>query len=94
MLFRSDAISTIRARIRSQLSPRHVPDEIHVIGEVPRTLSGKKLEVPVKAVLRGASPDSVISVDSLANPGSLTQFEGLAGLDGVAGSGAVDKPQA
>lgn len=72
-----DAISTIRARIRTQLSPRHVPDEVHVIGEVPRTLSGKKLEVPVKAVLRGVAPESVISIDSLANPGSLAQFDGL-----------------
>lgn len=76
--FDADAIEGIKARIRSELSPRHVPDEVHVIAEVPRTLSGKKLEVPVKAVLQGAAPDSVISVDSLANPGSLAQFEGLA----------------
>ncbi len=72
--FSDDLVATIRSRIRSELSPRHVPDEVQPISEVPRTLSGKKLEVPVKAVLRGAAPESVISVDSLANPGSLEQF--------------------
>jgi acetoacetyl-CoA synthetase len=64
----------IRARIREDCSPRHVPDEIHQIAEVPRTLSGKVLEVPVKRILMGAPVHESTSVGSLANPASLDYF--------------------
>jgi acetoacetyl-CoA synthetase len=61
----------IRRRMREHCSPRHVPDRIEQIPEVPRTLSNKKLEVPVKKILLGAAPDSAASRDSLANPDAL-----------------------
>ena len=51
-----DLVARIRSRIREDCSPRHVPDEIHAVAEVPRTLSGKVLEVPVKRILSGESP--------------------------------------
>jgi acetoacetyl-CoA synthetase len=64
----------IRRRVREHCSPRHVPDAIHRIDEVPRTLSNKKLEVPVKRILQGADPAKVASRDSLANPAALDWF--------------------
>jgi acetoacetyl-CoA synthetase len=69
----------ITRRIREDCSPRHVPDEILEISEVPRTLSGKKLEVPVKKILMGEDPDRAASRDSLANPDTLDYFTELAG---------------
>jgi acetoacetyl-CoA synthetase len=70
-----DALSgRIRARIRADCSPRHVPDEITAVPAVPRTLSGKLLEVPVKRILMGADPETVASRDSLANPEALDWF--------------------
>jgi acetoacetyl-CoA synthetase len=77
----SDLDDGVRAQIaghvRASLSPRHVPDEILQISVVPRTLSGKKVEVPVKRVLRGAVPSDVVSLDSLTDRFSLDQFLGL-----------------
>jgi acetoacetyl-CoA synthetase len=64
----------IKARIREDCSPRHVPDEITAVPAVPRTLSGKLLEVPVKRILLGAEPATVASRDSLANPEALDWF--------------------
>ena len=64
----------IRRRVREHCSPRHVPDAIHRIDEVPRTLSNKKLEVPVKRILQGGDPAEVASRDSLANPAALDWF--------------------
>jgi acetoacetyl-CoA synthetase len=64
----------IKRRIREDCSPRHVPNEIRQIAEVPRTLSGKVLEVPVKRILMGAAPSEAASVDSLVNPRSLDYF--------------------
>jgi acetoacetyl-CoA synthetase len=68
----------IKRRIREDCSPRHVPNEIRQIEEVPRTLSGKVLEVPVKRILMGAPVGEAASVDSLANPRSLEYFVSLA----------------
>jgi acetoacetyl-CoA synthetase len=68
----------IRRRIREDCSPRHVPNDVLQIEEVPRTLSGKALEVPVKRILMGAAPHEAASVDSLANPASLDYFVALA----------------
>jgi len=70
--------STIKRRIREDCSPRHVPNEILQIEQVPRTLSGKVLEVPVKRILMGAPPHEAASVDSLADPRSLDYFVELA----------------
>ena len=69
----------IKRRIREDCSPRHVPNEVRQIAEVPRTLSGKVLEVPVKRILMGAPLREAASVDSLANPASLDFFVELAG---------------
>jgi acetoacetyl-CoA synthetase len=69
----------IKRRIREQCSPRHVPDEVFQIHEVPRTLSGKALEVPVKKILMGTPADQAASRDSLANPEALDYFVALAG---------------
>lgn len=70
--------AAIRERLRTQLSPRHVPDEIYQVAEVPRTLNGKKLEVPVKRVLAGVPPDRAASRDALANPAAFDAFVRLA----------------
>jgi acetoacetyl-CoA synthetase len=74
----SELAAQIKRRIREDCSPRHVPNEIVAIDEVPRTLSGKVLEVPVKRILMGVAPSEAASVDSLANPASLTPFVQLA----------------
>jgi acetoacetyl-CoA synthetase len=67
-------VAAIRARIREDCSPRHVPDTIRQIDAVPRTLSGKALEVPVKRILMGHDPDKAVSRDALANPEALEYF--------------------
>jgi acetoacetyl-CoA synthetase len=68
----------IARRVREQCSPRHVPDEVFAIDEVPRTLSGKVLEVPVKKILMGTPVEKAASRDSLANPRSLDYFVAMA----------------
>jgi acetoacetyl-CoA synthetase len=72
-------VSEIRRRVREDCSPRHVPDEIRQIDEVPRTLSGKVLEVPVKRILMGTPADQAASRESLANPEALDYFVELGG---------------
>ncbi|MBE1457244.1 acetoacetyl-CoA synthetase [Nocardiopsis terrae] len=73
-----DLPKEIARRIRTDCSPRHVPDRVRAIRAVPRTLSGKVLEVPVKRILMGESPQKVASRDSLANPEALDYFSDLA----------------
>ena len=73
-----DLVARIRTRIREDCSPRHVPDEIRTVPSVPRTLSGKVLEVPVKRILSGEPADRALSRDSLADPDALRPFEVLA----------------
>jgi acetoacetyl-CoA synthetase len=68
----------IAAELRGGLSPRHVPDAIAAVPAIPRTLSGKKLEVPVKRILQGVAADATASRDALADPASLEPFERLA----------------
>ncbi len=68
----------IRATLRERLSPRHVPDEIIEITDVPRTHSGKKLEVPIKRLLAGAPLADVASLDAVANPQALRAFMAIA----------------
>jgi acetoacetyl-CoA synthetase len=74
-----DLESEIKKRIREHCSPRHVPDRILEVAEVPRTLSGKKLEVPVKKILQGTPAEEAADRDSLANPEALDPFVELAG---------------
>jgi acetoacetyl-CoA synthetase len=76
----------IARRVREQCSPRHVPDEVFQVDEVPRTLSGKVLEVPVKRILMGTPPEKAASRDSLANPHSLDYFVAMAGRLGDTGA--------
>ena len=64
----------IRLSIRNAVSARFLPDEIVQIADVPRTLSGKKLEVPVKKLLLGGDPEKVVNRDSMANPDSFDAF--------------------
>jgi acetoacetyl-CoA synthetase len=68
----------IARRVREHCSPRHVPDEVFQIAEVPRTLSGKVLEVPVKRILMGTPAERAASRDSLANPAALDYFTEMA----------------
>jgi len=75
-------VSEIRRRVREDCSPRHVPNEIRQISEVPRTLSGKILEVPVKRILSGTPADQAASRESLANPEALDYFVELAADQG------------
>ena len=70
----ADLKKKINTKIRSMLSPRHVPDEIYAINEVPRTLNAKKLEVPVKKILTGVPLDQAVNIDSMANPDSIDFF--------------------
>jgi acetoacetyl-CoA synthetase len=69
-----DLVARIRTRVREDCSPRHVPDEVIEIQAVPRTLSGKVLELPVKRILTGTPPDQAASRDSLQNPDALDFF--------------------
>ena len=73
-----ELVERIRARVRDDCSPRHVPDEVRAVPAVPRTLSGKVLEVPVKRILSGEPVDRTLSRDSLADPDALRPFEELA----------------
>ncbi len=69
---------TIERNLRHELSPRHVPDAIHAVPAIPRTLTGKKLETPVKQILRGTPADRVASRDALLDPAALDPFVALA----------------
>jgi acetoacetyl-CoA synthetase len=73
-----ELVKEIARRVREQCSPRHVPDEVLEIAEVPRTLSGKALEVPVKRILMGTAPEKAVSRDSLGNPATLDYFVEMA----------------
>ncbi|MEU0686941.1 acetoacetate--CoA ligase [Streptomyces uncialis] len=68
----------IADRLRTDCSPRHVPDAVHRIDAVPRTRSGKPLEVPMKRLLMGADLDSVVDRDAVADPRALEPFRRLA----------------
>ncbi|MEZ5661238.1 MAG: acetoacetate--CoA ligase [Burkholderiaceae bacterium] len=72
----------ICSALREQLSARHVPDDVIAIREVPRTMSGKKLEVPVKRILLGHSPQQALNRDAMANPASIDWFIDFASAAG------------
>ena len=69
-----DLQAKIKQSIKENCSPRHVPDEVQAVPQIPRTLNGKKLEVPVKKILTGTPVDEAASRDSLANPEALDFF--------------------
>jgi acetoacetyl-CoA synthetase len=73
-----DIKKKINTTIRGDYSPRHVPDEIIAVPDVPYTISGKKTETPVKKVLLGKDPKVVVNAGSLRNPGSMEYFITLA----------------
>ena len=79
-----DLKNRIRAAIRTQLSPRHAPDEIHQVPGIPRTLSGKKLEVPVRKILHGTDPERAADPNALADPDVLRYFGRFKGAAGKA----------
>ena len=68
----------IKESLRRNISPHHVPDEVFAIREVPRTLSGKKLEVPVKKLFMSIPVEKAISTDAMSNPQSIQYFVELA----------------
>ncbi|PGM55488.1 acetoacetate--CoA ligase [Bacillus sp. AFS053548] len=68
----------IKVEIKHKVSPRFVPNEIYEVEQIPKTLSGKKLEVPIRKILLGFSPEKVVNQGSMANPESLKFFIGLA----------------
>jgi len=69
-----DLRTALRSDLRRRLSPRHVPDEIEIVRAVPRTLSGKKLEVPVKRILQGVEVSEAVALASVSDPASLEPF--------------------
>jgi len=68
----------IRGRLREEYTPRHVPDRIIQVREIPATLTGKKMEVPVRKLLLGVPPQKAANVNAMANPGSLEEFANYA----------------
>ncbi|MCB0395261.1 MAG: acetoacetate--CoA ligase [Flavobacteriales bacterium] len=68
----------INATLKSAYSPRHVPDEIIEVSEIPYTISGKKMEAPVKKILMGMDPKKAVSKDAMRNPAALDVFMKLA----------------
>jgi acetoacetyl-CoA synthetase len=64
----------IRAKLRKEYSPRHVPDRIYQVEAIPYTLSGKKMEVPVRRILMGLAPEKAANRDATVNPQALDYF--------------------
>ncbi len=89
-----DLTARIKRRIREDCSPRHVPNEVRQVSEIPRTLSGKVLEVPVKKILMGTPAERAASVESLANPQALDYFVSLADELGAGDVGNGSGPTA
>lgn len=76
----NDALSNeIKTELRSSYSPRHVPDSIYEVSDIPYTLSGKKLELPIKKLFSGQPLEKVVSKDVLRNPACLAEYVGLVG---------------
>ncbi|GAB3622686.1 acetoacetate--CoA ligase [Mariniluteicoccus endophyticus] len=75
-----ELVATIRDKVRTEASPRHVPDEVHAVRALPHTKTGKRLEVPIKRILQGADPASVVSPQALDDAALLQPFVELAAL--------------
>ncbi len=80
-------VGEIRARVREQVSPRHVPDRVFAVAEIPKTLSGKKCEIPVKRILQGEAVEQTASLEALQNPQALQAFTQFATVLGTARPG-------
>ena len=76
----SEQIKKIKSTIRESYTPRHVPDEVIQIPEVPYTISGKKMETPIKKIIQGQPAEKVISKDAMKNPDALSFFIDLANM--------------
>jgi acetoacetyl-CoA synthetase len=74
----SEVVARIKDTIRTQVSPRHVPDEVIVVDALPHTMTGKRLEVPVKRLLQGARLEDTVNPSAVDAPGALSQFVTLA----------------
>lgn len=68
-------IRSIATALRTKCSPRHVPDDIYQVDDIPYTISGKKMEAPVKKILMGMEIDSTLNRDAMRNPESLLFFK-------------------
>ena len=77
-LSEDDLRARINGAVRTALSPRFVPDDIFAVAEVPRTLSGKKQELPIKKLLLGQPIEKVVNKDAMANPGCLDWYVAFA----------------
>jgi acetoacetyl-CoA synthetase len=73
-----DLRARVAARIREDCSPRHVPDALHAVPALPRTRTGKLVEVPVKRVLEGTPVERAVNAATLVDPGALAPFVALA----------------
>jgi acetoacetyl-CoA synthetase len=67
-------VQRLRQAIRQSLSARHVPNDIYQVAAIPRTLSGKKMELPVKKLMMGAAPEKVLNRDAMANAEAIDWF--------------------
>jgi len=85
----AELLATIRTRLRLEASPRHVPDDIHAVASIPYTLTGKKMEVPIRRILMGARPDTAASRDAMSNPESLAWFDEFSARPEVAATRGV-----
>ncbi|MEL6760471.1 MAG: acetoacetate--CoA ligase, partial [Myxococcota bacterium] len=77
----SEVMGSLKKTIRSELSPRHVPDEIRAVKRIPRTLNGKKLEVPIKKLFEGVAVERAVNLDTVDAPEALEAFVQFAGSD-------------
>jgi acetoacetyl-CoA synthetase len=73
-----EAIGALRHKLRTEGSPRHVPDEFHVVVAIPHTKTGKKLEVPIKRILQGARAEEVLSEGAIDRPELIADYIALA----------------
>jgi acetoacetyl-CoA synthetase len=69
-----DLLARLKAKLRADYSPRHVPDHVYPVTAIPYTLTGKKMEIPVRKVLMGVAIDKAANVSAMANPESLDWF--------------------
>lgn len=84
-------IAALRSAVRGALSPRHVPDRVIAVPSVPRTISGKKVEVPVRRLLTGGDPFGVVAIDALADPSAWGALVAVLDAEGLLGG---DQPLA
>lgn len=80
--FDDELAARLRSALRAELSPRHAPDEIYEVPGIPRTLSGKKLEVPIRKILLGTPVERAANPDAMANPETLRHFTRLSSGNG------------